>query len=289
MFQLEKMPPIWFLLNILKPNFVTCDWFWADESHMSHSLLIFMQEIRVDTLLSLCRGFSPLTSWMAVKWCRMQLSSRSPGPIQSKRHTYGLKALSNIFGVLMMTKASVSSGKLNWNALETFSLYHPIWKYKAEETKIIQKWLLSIRHHIAIWQLCSEGPFQLWVHQHGMISPLSCVPCWWHNLPNFTSLWSPSFLSVTGLGAPLSSSLLKRCYISLQNEWMNLQFQNAQADLHNITLIGLYISWSADHSFTKTRLTKIRTIALPVHFLVLDLITASNSRLYTFLNGTLCL
>jgi len=32
---------------------------------------------------------------------------------------------------------------------------------------------------------------------------------------------SPSFLSVTGLGAPLSSSLLKRRYISLQNEWMN--------------------------------------------------------------------
>ena len=28
------------------------------------------------------------------------------------------------------------------------------------------------------------------------------------------------FLSVTGLGAPLSSSLLKRRYISLQNEWM---------------------------------------------------------------------
>src|SRR6218665_2109979 len=27
------------------------------------------------------------------------------------------------------------------------------------------------------WLLCSEGPFRLWVHQHGMISPLSCVPC----------------------------------------------------------------------------------------------------------------
>ena len=29
---------------------------------------------------------------------------------------------------------------------------------------------------------------------------------------------APSFLSVAGLGAPLSSSLLKRRYISLQNE-----------------------------------------------------------------------
>ena len=32
---------------------------------------------------------------------------------------------------------------------------------------------------------------------------------------NITGL---SFLVVTGLGAPLSSSVLKRCYISLQNE-----------------------------------------------------------------------
>src|SRR6218665_3169295 len=30
---------------------------------------------------------------------------------------------------------------------------------------------------VPIWLLCSEGPFRLWVHQHGMISPLSCVPC----------------------------------------------------------------------------------------------------------------
>jgi len=73
---------------------------------------------------------------------------------------------------------------------------------------------------VPVWILCSEGPFRLWVHQHGMNSPLSCVPCWWPTLPNFTSLWS-SFLSVAGLGAPLSSSLLKRRYISLQNEWMN--------------------------------------------------------------------
>ena len=71
---------------------------------------------------------------------------------------------------------------------------------------------------VPVWLLCSEGPFRLWVNQHGMISPLSCVPCWWPTLPNFTSLLSPSFLSVTGLGAPLSSSPLKRRYISLQNE-----------------------------------------------------------------------
>src|SRR6218665_1644363 len=30
---------------------------------------------------------------------------------------------------------------------------------------------------VPVWLLCSEGPFRLWVHQHGMISPLSCVPC----------------------------------------------------------------------------------------------------------------
>jgi len=67
----------------------------------------------------------------------------------------------------------------------------------------------------------NKGPFLFWVYQHGMISPLSCISCWWPTLPNFTSLSSPSFLSVAGLGAPLSSSLLKRRYISLQNEWMN--------------------------------------------------------------------
>ena len=36
MYQLEKIPLFWFLLNILKPNFVNGDWFWADGSHMSH-------------------------------------------------------------------------------------------------------------------------------------------------------------------------------------------------------------------------------------------------------------
>src|SRR6218665_819421 len=46
---------------------------------------------------------------------------------------------------------------------------------------------------VPVWLLCSEGPFRLWVHQHGMISPLSCVPCLWPILLNFTSLSSPSF------------------------------------------------------------------------------------------------
>jgi len=32
---------------------------------------------------------------------------------------------------------------------------------------------------------------------------------------------SPSSLVMTGLGMPLSSIVLKKCYISLQNEWMN--------------------------------------------------------------------
>jgi len=30
---------------------------------------------------------------------------------------------------------------------------------------------------VPVWLLCSEGPFRLWVYQHGMISPLSSVPC----------------------------------------------------------------------------------------------------------------
>jgi len=34
MFQLEKMPLVWFLLNILKLNFATYDWFSVDESYI---------------------------------------------------------------------------------------------------------------------------------------------------------------------------------------------------------------------------------------------------------------
>jgi len=34
MYQLEKMPVIGFLLNILKQNFATYDWFWTDGSQM---------------------------------------------------------------------------------------------------------------------------------------------------------------------------------------------------------------------------------------------------------------
>src|SRR6218665_1362279 len=68
--------------------------------------------------------------------------------------------------------------------------------------------------------LCSEGPFRSRVHQPGMIFPLSCDPFRWPTHPNFTSLSSPS-LSVTGLGALLSSSLFKRRYISLHNDRVN--------------------------------------------------------------------
>jgi len=92
--------------------------------------------------------------------------------------------------------------------------------------------IIHVSYRLAI-RLCSEGPFRLWVNQHGMISPLSCVPCWWPTLPNFTSLLSPSFLSVTGLGAPLSSSPLKRRYISLQNEWMNYSFKTKRKMCNN--------------------------------------------------------
>ena len=34
MYQLEKLPRIGFLLNILKLNFATYDWFWTDESQL---------------------------------------------------------------------------------------------------------------------------------------------------------------------------------------------------------------------------------------------------------------
>jgi len=96
-------------------------------------------------------------------------------------------------------------------------------------------WPVSVM--AARWVLCSAARGELlvlWaylaimksVFNWGSISmewstPLTCIPCWWPTLPNFTSLWSLSTLVVTGLGAPLSSSLLKRLYISLQNEWMN--------------------------------------------------------------------
>src|SRR6218665_3172063 len=35
--------------------------------------------------------------------------------------------------------------------------------------------------------LSSKEPFRLRAHQYGIISPLSCVPCCWPALPNFTS------------------------------------------------------------------------------------------------------
>jgi len=49
----------------------------------------------------------------------------------------------------------------------------------------------------------------------------TCGLFWWPNLPKFTSLWSPSSLSVTWLGAPLSNSLLKRQALYKSPEWMN--------------------------------------------------------------------
>src|SRR6218665_495489 len=36
---------------------------------------------------------------------------------------------------------------------------------------------VSVWSLVPAWLLCSEGPFRLWVHQHGMISPLSCISC----------------------------------------------------------------------------------------------------------------
>ena len=77
------------------------------------------------------------------------------------------------------------------------------------------------RARLAIMQLRAFSVVGLWAHRHGIISLLSCVPCWWPDLPNFTSLSSPSSLAVTGLRAPLSSNVLKRRYTSRMNEWMN--------------------------------------------------------------------
>ena len=34
MYQMEKIPLIGFLLNFLKPNFATYDWFWTNGSHI---------------------------------------------------------------------------------------------------------------------------------------------------------------------------------------------------------------------------------------------------------------
>ena len=41
MYQLEKMSFIWTLLNILKPNFQTYNWFCADGSHIIYLLYTF--------------------------------------------------------------------------------------------------------------------------------------------------------------------------------------------------------------------------------------------------------
>jgi len=59
MFQLEKMPLIWFLLNILKPNFATCDWFWADESQIGNLIVIdlFFHSLKVTLEWSLASDF----------------------------------------------------------------------------------------------------------------------------------------------------------------------------------------------------------------------------------------
>ena len=88
--------------------------------------------------------------------------------------------------------------------------------------------LLVSRARLAIMQrraFSVVGPSACSLWTVGMIrrdrSPLGCGPFWLPTPPNFTSLSSPSSLSVTGLGALLSSSsLLKRRYISLQIEWM---------------------------------------------------------------------
>ena len=80
------------------------------------------------------------------------------------------------------------------------------------------------------WALSPSGTFSYYAAK-GLFGcrpiGLEWSPCWAAfiaddlPLPNFTSPSSPSSLAVTGLGAPLSSSVLKRRYISLQNEWMN--------------------------------------------------------------------
>ena len=53
MFQLEKMPLVWFLLNILKSNFATYDWFWADESPIVFFICHDLEICQSDFSLSL--------------------------------------------------------------------------------------------------------------------------------------------------------------------------------------------------------------------------------------------
>ena len=60
---------------------------------------------------------------------------------------------------------------------------------------------------------------------------------------------NPYSLAVTGLGAPLSSSVLKRRYISLQNEWMNEICLAVQTKVQTCCMALLWSRTSTTPSF----------------------------------------
>ena len=76
MCQLEKIPLIWLLLNILKPNFATCDWFWTDGSHITE------ESLQCGTIKNRLKTSSKLTSPfpLALPWNNSALYECIPLP-----------------------------------------------------------------------------------------------------------------------------------------------------------------------------------------------------------------
>ena len=90
---------------------------------------------------------------------------------------------------------------------------------KSDETHLCKSMIEVVHKWIArllVWDNCEEITCCS-LHEYIYVCMYTYIP----PLPNFTSPSSPPSLAVTGLWAPLSSSVLKRRYISLQNEWMN--------------------------------------------------------------------
>jgi len=66
MYQYEKMLFMWLLLNILKPNFPTCDWFWADGSQICRAIFLFnaCQKLQQTLCRRSGRAASELVCWL---------------------------------------------------------------------------------------------------------------------------------------------------------------------------------------------------------------------------------
>src|SRR6218665_1195329 len=73
-----------------------------------------------------------------------------------------------------MCDSVTGGGGENWQKIASRTLWTAPWLHVGCCVLLrgVSFWSL-----VPVWLLCSEGPFRLWVHQHGMISPLSCVPC----------------------------------------------------------------------------------------------------------------